>query len=132
MKTKKFNFAPEIKVGSIFKRIDKNGGVWTAEVIERTEYYVKVKKNSPYKIKVANNDFSGCLGCWHYEETPETYETAKINEIFDYRTKETDRPSIWGGFEYETIKIKKNSYSIFIKEPYSKWNNYDKTYIFEF
>ena len=29
--------APEIKVGDVFTRTDRNGKIWTAEVINRTD-----------------------------------------------------------------------------------------------
>lgn len=46
---KKYKYAPEIKVGSIFDRFDMNGKRWIAEVVKRTEYYVNVEVKSPYE-----------------------------------------------------------------------------------
>lgn len=40
--------APMIQVGDVFERIDKNLKIWTAEVINRTDYFVDVKKTNPY------------------------------------------------------------------------------------
>ena len=128
---KSFKFAPEVKVGTIFTRVDKNGKVWTAEVIDRTEYFVDVKKTQPYQIKVANDDISGQLGCWHYEDAKPTYERAQINEV--YHEEETDEvvKSIWGT-SYKKVKVKENKYTIHLKEEYSKYNQYDKVYQFSF
>ena len=36
---KDFKFAPEVKIGDVFTRVDKNGNVWKAEVINRTELF---------------------------------------------------------------------------------------------
>lgn len=40
--------APMIQVGDVFERIDKNLKTWTAKVINRTDYFVDVKKTNPY------------------------------------------------------------------------------------
>ena len=40
--------APKIQVGDVFERIDKNLKRWTAEVINRTDYFVDVLKTNPY------------------------------------------------------------------------------------
>ena len=49
-----FKHCPVIEVGDVFTRVDRNGKRWTAEVINRTEYFVDVKKIQPYKIKVGD------------------------------------------------------------------------------
>ena len=40
--------APKIQVGDVFERIDKNLKTWTAEVVNRTDYFVDVLKTNPY------------------------------------------------------------------------------------
>ena len=54
----KFNNCSVIEVGDVFTRIDRNGKVWKAEVINRTEYFVDVKKIQPYKRKVVDDCFT--------------------------------------------------------------------------
>lgn len=49
----KYNYAPEIVVGSKFARIDKRGSTWIATVIRRTDYYVYVKLVNPYNSELA-------------------------------------------------------------------------------
>lgn len=52
----KFTYAKEVKIGSIFERVDKNGMVWQAEVIERTDKMVKVLYLNPYDNKVYSSN----------------------------------------------------------------------------
>lgn len=116
---------PEIKVGDVFSRTDVNGNVWTAEVINRTDQFVDVKKISPYKRKVANSDESGSLGCWHWEDSEPEYERAMINEtLIDMATGEKVK-NIFGELVDEYKKFKTGEYIIILTE-YDKWNKYYK------
>ena len=120
-----FKFAPEVKVGTIFKRIDRNGKVWEAKVINRTEYFVDVEKTQPYQIKVGDE------WGWHYEDAAPTYERAEIKENYDYiETGETEK-TIWGNIPKKK-KVKLNYYSLHLKEDYSRSWKYDKTYCFQY
>lgn len=124
---KEFSFAPEIKIGDVFKRVDKNDRVWEAKVINRTEHFVDVEKTMPYKIKVANDDMTGCLGCWHWEDPEPAYERAEINE--DWIEVETGefKESIWGKSPVKK-RVKLPSYHIHLKETHSRYSHYDRTY----
>lgn len=137
-----FKFAPEVKIGTIFTRVDKNGKVWTAEVVDRTEYFVDVKKIQPYKRKVVDDCYTETkfyngkkhtktYYLTHEEDAEPTYERAQINEM--YHEEETDEvvESIWGT-SYKKIKVKENRYTIHLKEEYSKYSQYDKVYQFNF
>lgn len=120
-----FNYCPIIQIGNIFTRTDKNGKVWEAEVINRTEYFVDVKKTQPYKIKVGD-EFG-----WHYEEAPVTIERAELYRVYEpiengveiitdlYRNK-VERPKI--------ERVPTNKYHIRLKEVYSKHDKYDRDY----
>ncbi len=121
----KFNYYPVIEVGDIFKRVDKNGKVWTAEVINRTEYFVDVKKTQPYKIKVADNEFS-----WHYEEAEPTFERCQIHRHYEeIEDGKTEADGIWGKYAKKLFKrVPTAYYWIDIKEDYSAHYRYDRTY----
>ena len=120
--------APEIKVGDVFTRIDRNGKTWTAEVINRTDCFVDVKKTQPYQIRVLNNDESGKYGCCHYEDPAPTYERAMINE--EKVQVETGKmiKGLFGDYP-ETKYVGTGKYFIDIKEEYSKSYEYDKSYV---
>lgn len=122
----KFNYYPVIEVGDIFKRVDKNGKVWTAEVVNRTEYFVDVKKTHPYKIKVADNEFS-----WHYEEAEPTFERCQIHRRYEeIEDGETEADGIWGKYAKKLFKkVPTAYYWIDIKEDYSAHYRYDRTYV---
>lgn len=118
----KFKHCPLITVGDVFTRIDRNRKVWTAEVINRTEYYVDVKKNQPYQIKVGD-EFG-----WHYENAPDTFERCML-----HRTKK----EIENGTYYNPLlkcempkkeMIDTDEYWIDVKENFSKSWKYDKGY----
>ena len=119
-----FEYAPQVNIGDIFTRIDKNGTVWKAEVVNRTEYFVDVKKYHPYKVKFATGYFD-----WEYEEKiPEpTIERAQIN--IEYEDVETDEivKSIFGEYK-KKIRVPTSKFFIGIKEDYSKYPQYDKIY----
>ena len=135
-----FKYAPEIKVGDVFTRVDKNGKVWKAEVINRTEYFVDVKKTQPYQVRVCDEEpfrqkrfYDGCNyikevgGVYHYEDAEPTFERAQIN--IDYEEYETGRmkKGLFGEYP-ETAKRQTGKFFIAIKEEYSKSNQYDKIY----
>ena len=137
-----FTFAPEIKVGDVFTRIDKNGKVWKAEVINRTEYFVDVKKTQPYQVKVCDEEpirqkkfyngawhFKDVGGVFHYEDAEPTFERAEIiEEYIEEETGEIEE-SIWG-IHRKTRRVKTNNYFLKLKEEYSKHSQYDKVYKF--
>jgi len=128
-----FEYAPDIKVGDVFTRIDKNGKVWKAEVINRTEYFVDVKKTQQYQIKVCDVEpirqrrfynstwhSKDVGGVFHYEDAEPTSERAQINiEYEEYETGEIEE-SIWGTYK-KTAKRPTGKYFIAIKEDYSKY-----------
>ena len=135
-----FTYAPEIKIGDIFTRTDKNGNIWKAEVINRTEYFVDVKKTQPYQVRVCDEEpirqkrfYNGCNhikevgGVYHYEDAEPTFERAQIN--IDYEEYETGRmkKGLFGEYP-ETAKRQTGKFFIAIKEEYSKSNQYDKIY----
>lgn len=122
-----FKYAADIKVGDVFTRVDKNGTVWKALVISRTEYFVDVKKYHPYEIKFQTGYYP-----WEYEKKiPEpTIERAQINiEYEEYETGEVEK-SIWGTRK-KTAKRLTGKYFIAIKEDYSKYSQYDKLYFID-
>ena len=98
-----FNNAPEIKVGSVFYRVDRNGKEWTATVINRTEFFVDVEKRQPYQIRVSD----GYGKSW-YEDAPAIIERCEI---------------IAGTEEMPT-----GEFFIKVKEVYSRFPNLDKLY----
>jgi hypothetical protein len=121
---KDFKFAPEVKVGDIFTRVDKNGNVWKAEVINRTELFVDVKKYDPYERKFQTGYYE-----WEYEKRlPEpTEERAQL--YIEYEEYETGnmKKTIFGTYP-ETAKRPTGKFYIAIKEDYSKYPQYDKIY----
>lgn len=121
-----YKIAPEVKVGDTFTRIDKNGTVWIAKVINRTSCFVDVLKYHPYEVKFATGYYA-----WEYEtRIPEpTKERARINvETKSVETGEMCR-GIFG--EYPKTKIvPTGNYFITIKEDYSKYPEYDKVYFY--
>ena len=122
-----YNYAPEIKVGDVFTRIDKNGTEWRAEVVSRTEYFVDVKKYHPYEIKFQ----TGWYECEYEKRIPEpTIERTKINiEYEEYETGNMKK-SIWGEYP-EKAKRQTGKFFIAIKEDYSKYPQYDKLYFID-
>lgn len=96
---KNYEFAPEIKIGDVFTRLDRNGKTWTATVVNRTEYFVDVEKRQPYKIWVCDGEKT------YQDEADVTCERVQINK--DAENK---------------------SYYIVIHEIYSKFPQYGKTY----
>ena len=122
-----FEYAPDIKVGDVLTRIDKNGTVWKAEVVNRTELYVDVKKYHPYEVKFATGFYE-----WEYEKKiPEpTFERAQINT--EYEEYETGKmiEGFFGDYP-EKAKRPTGKYFIAIKEDYSKYSQYDKLYFID-
>lgn len=123
---KTFKYCPLITVGDVFTRIDRNGKVWTAEVINRTEYFVDVKKNQPYQRKVGDE-----YGNWHYEDAPDTFERCMLHrfqtEIEDGTETYID---LYGNKVTKTKKKKiyTDEYWIDVKENFSRSWKYDKGY----
>lgn len=123
----KFKYCPIIEVGDVFTRVDKNGKVWTAKVINRTEYFVDVEKIQPYQIKVGD-EFG-----WHYEdgESNKTYERCEIHRHYIEEEDGYEERTDFFGKKYMTKKYKRvptNKYWIECKEDYSKHSKYDRTY----
>lgn len=122
-----FNYAPEVKVGDVFTRTDKNGTVWRAEVINRTEYFVDVKKFHPYEVKFSTGWYE-----WDYEKRiPEpTVERAQL--YIERKTVPTGRMKKGFFKEYpETEEVPTGRFFIGIKEDYGKHSQYDKIYYLE-
>lgn len=126
----KFNNCPIIEVGDVFTRIDKNGKVWKAEVINRTEYFVDVKKTQPYQIKVANEGFAGQCGCWHYEDAPETFERCMLHRHYEeVEDGEEEAQGLYGAYMKKKYKkVPTARYYLDCKEVYSKHYKYDRPY----
>ena len=80
---KTFKYYPVIEVGDVFTRMDRNGKIWKAEVVNRTEYFVDVKKTQPYQIKVADEGIAGQCGCWHYEDAEPTTERCMLHRYYE-------------------------------------------------
>lgn len=116
-----FQYCPIIEIGDVFTRIDKNGKTWKAEVIDRTEYFVDVKKTQPYKIKVGDE------WGWHYEEAEPTFERCMLYR--HYEEVETDEivKGLFGCYK-KKIKSPTARYYINCKEDYSKHSEYDRSY----
>ena len=128
---KKFDYCPVIEIGDIFERIDRNGKIWKAKVINRTEYFVDVEKTQPYQIKVANNDFSGQCGAWHYEDAEPVIERCQLYQKFVDIDDGVEEVTDFLGKRFKKIKTKKvptASYFILVKETYSAHNKYDTKY----
>ena len=101
--------APKIQVGDVFERIDKNLKKWTAEVINRTDYFVDVKKTNPYNGN-------------------QTTERASIIVLYeDVKTGNVLKESGLYGEELieETKKVETNVYAINLVD---NVKGYDKLY----
>ena len=115
--------APEVKIGDIFSRIDKNGNEWIAEVINRTDCFVDVKKYCPYKVKVANSDISGQFGCYHWEDSEPVTERSLINkEIIPIKTGKMAR-NIFGK-EVEEVQYLSSGKCFIMLKDYKNDNPY--------
>lgn len=97
--SKMFEFAPDVKIGDVFTRIDRNGKVWAATVVKRTEYFVDVEKKQPYKIWLSDG---------------EKLEQVEAEPTFERCAIHADELS--GG------------YFIALHEVYSKFPQYEKIY----
>lgn len=111
-------FEKEVVVGSVFKRIDKNGKEWLAIVKNRTDCYVDVEKHRPYPVKIG-----------YKEEFLTSMERAAIHQQFTEIGTGEFVSCVFGKYE----KKKKVYGKIFINltDEYSSnkyANNYDKTY----
>lgn len=119
-----FKHCPVIEVGDVFTRVDRNSNRWTAEVINRTEYFVDVKKMQPYKVKVGN-EFG-----YRYEDPTPTYERCMIHRI--YEEIEDGEELVQGFHGLYTRKSFKRvptaKYVLDCKEDYSKHWKYDRPY----
>ena len=135
-----FKHCPVIQIGDIFTRIDKNGKVWKAEVINRTEYFVDVKKTQPYQIKVYDEEpikqrkfYNGewhikyVDGVFHYEEAEPTIERCMIHRYYEEVESDEIVKSIWGEYK-KRVKVPTAKYYIDCKEDYSKHWKYDRPY----
>ena len=122
----KFKYCPVIEVGDIFTRVDRNGKIWKAEVINRTEYFVDVKKTQPYQVKVADEGERGQLGFWHYEDAEPTIERCQIRRVYE-EVEDGEKDSIWGKIK-KYKKVPTARYYIDCKEDYSKHWKYDRSY----
>lgn len=127
---KKFNYCPIIEIGDVFTRRDQNGKIWKAEVINRTEYFVDVKKTQPYQIKVANEGFAGQCGCWHYEDAPDTFERCMLHRQHEeVEIGESEKQGLFGTYISKDYKrVPTPFYYIDCKEVYSKSYKWDKPY----
>lgn len=118
----KFENFSVIEVGDVFTRVDKNGKVWKAEVIARTEFYVDVKKYHPYEVRFQVSE-------WKTEKRipePTTERCMLYQKHIEVETDEIVK-SIWGEYK-KTIRVPTNTYQIAVKEDYSKYPQYDKIY----
>lgn len=117
-------FEKEVVVGTVFKRIDKNGKEWVAIVKNRTDCYVDVEKHRPYPVKIATDDFGG-----YKEEFLTSTERAAIHQqVTEVGTGEFIS-YVFG--EYEKKKKVYGKIFINLTDEYSRnkyANNYDKTY----
>lgn len=138
-----FNNCSIIEVGDVFKRVDKNGKVWTAEVINRTEYFVDVKKTQPYQVRVCDEEpirqkrfYNGCNhikevgGVYHYEDAEPTIERCMLHRKFEeVEDGEEETRGLYGTYmkkKYRRVPTAK--YYIDCKEDYSKHWKYDRPY----
>lgn len=127
---RKFKCCPIIEVGDVFTRVDKNGNVWKAEVVNRTECFVDVKKTQPYQIRVANSGISGMYGCWHYENAPETFERCMLHRHYEeVEDGEEETQGLCGLYMKKKYKkVPTAKYYLDCKEEYSKHYKYDRPY----
>lgn len=121
----KFKNCPVIEVGDVFTRVDKNGKVWEAKVINRTEYFVDVEKKSPYQVRVGDE-----WGCWHYEDAKPTVERCMIHRIYEeVEDGEEEAQGLYGKYMRKKYKkVPTARYILDVKESYVKNNFYDFTY----
>ena len=126
----KFKYCPVVEVGDVFTRVDKNGKVWKAEVINRTEYFVDVKKTQPYQIKVADEGERGQLGFWHYEDAEPTIERCMLHRHYEeVEAGEEETRGLFGTYMKKIYeKVPTARYYIDCKEDYSKHWKYDRPY----
>lgn len=135
-----FKNCPVIKIGDIFTRVDKNGKVWKAEVINRTEYFVDIKKIQPYQVRVCDEEpikqkrfYNGewhvkyVGGVFHYEEAEPTFERCMLHRKFEEIETEEIVNSIWGTYK-KRVQVPTAKYYIDCKEDYSKHSKYDRPY----
>lgn len=127
---KRFSYCPAVEVGDVFTRIDRNGKVWTAEVLERTEKFVKVKKTQPYQVKVLDSGNGGKLGFWHYENPEPTIERCQLKRERKIVKTGKKKQTMWGIFD-EQIEVDDDKYSIYVYEENSKYPNYKKQYFLQ-
>lgn len=121
---KDFNNAPEIKVGSVFYRVDRNGKEWTATVINRTEFFVDVEKRQPYQIRVSDG-----YGKRWYEDAPAiTERCAIVPEEEEVPTGEMRPFGLFGGLIPAMKRVCTGEYFIRVKEVYSRFPDRDKWY----
>lgn len=135
-----FKNCPVITIGDVFTRVDKNGKVWKAEIINRTEYFVDVKKTQPYQIKICDEEpirqkkfyngawhFKDVGGVFHYEDAEPTFERCMIHRY--YEEVETDEVVKGKLLDYnKRVKVPTAKYYIDCKEDYSKHWKYDRPY----
>ena len=119
----KFKNFSVIEVGDVFTRIDKNGKVWKAEVINRTEYFVDVKKTQPYQRRVGNEYSS-----W-YEDAEPTFERCMLYRQHEEIEVKVERVGFKGKYMAKEYKLVPTArYYIACKEDYSKHWKYDRPY----
>lgn len=118
-----FNNAPEIKVGSVFYRVDRNGKEWTATVINRTEFFVDVEKRQPYQIRVSD----GYGKSW-YEDAPAIIERCEIIAGTEEMPTGEMKRGLFGGLFPVMKKVFTGEFFIKVKEVYSRFPNLDKLY----
>lgn len=127
---KTFEYCPIIEVGDVFTRVDKNGKIWKAEVINRTEYFVDVKKTQPYQIKVADEGERGQLGFWHWEDAEPTFERCMLHRHYEeVEDGEEETRGLYGTYMKKKYKrVPTAKYYLDCKEEYSKHFKYDRPY----
>ena len=136
-----FKNCPIIEVGDVFTRIDKNGKVWKAEVINRTEYFVDVKKIQPYQIRICDEEpirqkkfyngawhFKDVGGVFHYEDAEPTFERCMLHRYYEEVETEEEVKTIWGGTYKKTVKVPTAKYYIDCKEDHTRHYKYDRPY----
>ena len=135
-----FKHCPIIEVGDVFTRVDRNGKTWTAEVINRTEYFVDVKKIQPYQVRICDEEpirqkkfyngawhFKNVGGVFHYEDAEPTFERCMLHRHYEEVESDEDVKSIWGTYK-KRIKVPTAKYYIDCKEDYTKHYKYDRPY----
>ena len=124
----KFKYCPIIEVGDVFTRIDKNGKVWKAEVIGRTELFVNVKKTQPYQVKVLDDGIGGDVGCYHYEYAEPIIERCQLKRKREFVKTGNKKHTIWGNDIDEEVEVDTDDYYILVKEEYSRFLCYKHQY----